>query len=249
MLRPLQDLVGQLYQHTPFHRPKQALLVQQNEECADNISFVSQLLHRRGYRTKVVGVEECTRERVLSSIDELAQSGRSNSRTFFYYAGRGHHIGKDYANGITVNGTDVDSQRIVPYALFKRLRNVKGKKAVVIDACLSGEFSEYLESQHQDKLLTDYVLIASTTKDGLSINTSWSSPKDSPLKDRIVSSVVYWLYTNGNTHKRINLAGIPIPTFKFLEGYPQELQKIHPGINVEKINLQIQRVSDTNFIL
>ncbi len=202
------------------------------------------MLRRRGYKIFTVGVEECTRERVLSSIDELAHDSRDGSKTFFYYAGHGSHIDRTYVNGITTRGEGyVDSQRIVPYALFERLANVRGKKAVVIDACYSGEFTEYLRKGMGPPLLKDYVVIASTRRDGEGIVTVWTTkPEEVPrhLIDKSVSNVVFWLYGRTPHRRRVDLSQIPIPIFNALP----DVRTRYP-----KTNLEIQRVSDTGFIL
>lgn len=246
----LQGLVRKLYRRTPFYAHRQALVVQQNENRRDDVFFVEDLLRSHRYDISIIGVEECRKEHVLSSIDRLAHDSRDNSKTFLYYAGHGHHIDKTHANGLTVSGDeDVYSQRIAPSELFERLARVRGKKAVVIDACLSGEFVGELSGFQAELQFTDYVLITATTRDGFSLSAGILEAKDTPLEGRSISPLVYWIYTAGSGGRKIDLANMPLPTVTITDDSLRNLQTMYPEIDVERIDLRVQRVGNIDFIL
>lgn len=254
VVKGLQERVAESYLRPLLYRPhKQALLVQQDETRKDDICLVAELLKIKEYKTQIIGVEECTKERVLSSIDQLAESSRKGSNTFFYYAGHGGLLGQDFNDGINVNGSNTDpcSMGIVPYELFERAKKIKGKKALLIDACLSGAFVEYLASSSRP-LIKDYVVIASTLKEGLSFGGNiFTTIQDGDkidthplLSDKIISPLVCWLYIVSIKNKRVNLSRIPLPSVTL----PDEFLKKHPEIDLKRDGI-MYRITDTNFVL
>ncbi len=96
---------------------RQALLVQQTPQFREDIKTMQGILEKRRYKTKIIDVEECTRDNVLSNIEQLAIKSRENSKSLFYYGGHGDER-YGYVNGITMNGGEPGrgpwAQRMVP---------------------------------------------------------------------------------------------------------------------------------------
>ena len=229
---------------------RQALLVQQDLDRIEDISIINGILKNRGYLTRIIGFEKCTKRNVLSGIEQLIERSREDSRSLFYYTGHGSEI-PGYANGISMNKEDREfdfwDQRILPYSLLRRLGKVKGKKAIIIDSCLSGEFVENAIKYSDETLIRDYVIITSTTRDGYTVYSKWDLHDNHPLKDKRIGSVTHWMYESARKTRRLNLANAPLGEYslKFPEKIPAEKE----NLNYSRINLQMQRTGDTDFFL
>lgn len=231
--------------YNPFHAHKQALLVKQNAG-SDSAFFIDDMLQSRGYEVYEIGSGNCTRGYVSAAIDELAGSSTPNSRTFFYYVGHGFPNENGKATIVDAYPKGID-----PPELFTGLGRIRGKKAVFVDSCLSGEFIEYLRHFNGAKpLIKDYVAFASTRRDGLSVSCSWNGlPDESRLGGRSVSNLVHWLYTNHCEYGGIHLGSLPIPSYRISPEEVQRISQMLPLLDMEKLSLDIQRIGDTDFEL
>jgi len=66
---------------------------------------------------------------ILGRLDEIAYSSVPDSHFFFHYSGHGNE-----------KGLCAGEKELTPDDLFSRLRNIRGKKAVVLDCCHAGIF-------------------------------------------------------------------------------------------------------------
>ena len=243
-------LVGTL--KSIFRRNRgRALLIQQNHDRKVDIEVVQEILLNKGYNVRLIPPQMCTRKNVLFRLEELSSVSRDDSASFFYYAGHGSEV-PGYVNGIMTN--DVNSSvfpwqnRLVPYELLTELGKIRGKKAIVIDSCFSGEFVEEARGLYNDGLIKDYVIITSTTRDGKSISSSsFDLPNTHPLKGSCITPLTHWIYECLRGRAR-NLANLP---FLRYECVPSETinQDEQEGIVDSRINLEMQRVGDSDFIL
>ncbi len=240
----LQTLQEQKLIVNPYYRHKQALLVQQDMHSSDSAFFIDDMLQSRGYEVSTTSPENCTKEYVLAAIDELADKSRDDSRTLFYYSGHGF-----LSDGITTI-VDLYPEGIEPLELFSRLGRVRGKKAAIVDACLSGEFTDYLRRTYCPvPLITDYVVIASTQRKGLSFSGTIDVPNESRLKGRSISNVVYWMWTNHCEYGIFYLDKWPLMDFTIPSEEAEKLAQMFPHIDVGQLSLEMQRISDTDFEL
>ncbi len=226
-----------------FPGRRQALVVQQDVSLGDIAYLVSAVFVERSYGLSQIGPEACTKERVMASIDELVGGSDDDSRTIFYYMGHGFDN-----NGVPPTIVGPYSSGIEPSELFGELGRVKGQKAVFIDACLSGRFTEY-PNNLAVPVIRDYVVFASTRADGLSISSaSWNVPNGSFLKEKVISNLAHWLWTTHCEYGIVFLDSWSIPKYGVQD--LQKLAKNFPALDiVGRVNLEIQRVSDTRFEL
>ncbi len=226
-----------------FPGHQQALVVQQDVPYGDIASIVAHVLIGRSYDSSQIGPEACTKERVMASIDELVDGSDDDSRAIFYYAGHGFDN-----NGAPPTIVGPSSMGVEPSELFGELGRVKGQKAVFIDACLSGRFTEYV-SKLAVPVIRDYVVFASTKADGLSISCRrFELPERSFLKGKVISNLAHWLWTNHCEYGTVFLDSWPIPNYG-IQGL-EKLAKNFPALDIAgRVNLEIQRVSDTKFEL
>ncbi len=221
---------------------RQALLVQQNASVEDTGLLVNRVLQQRGYDVATVSPDACTKQNVLASIDSLVTGSKPDSRTLFYYTGHGF-----YDNGAT---TILDShpRGFRPQELFQALGQIRGRKAVFLDACLSGEFVDYLAA-NAGKIIRNYVVLAATSRDGLSLTAKWTIPPNTPHSSPLngnISNLAYWLFAQHRDYGTVYLDKWSIDELVF---NPQEVaQKLTQGLPW-KIRLEIQRTSDAPFDL
>jgi len=229
---------------------RQALLVQQDQERIEDISVIERILKNRGYNTTIIGVGECTKRNVLSGIEQLIERSKKDSRSLFYYTGHGSEM-PGYTNGISMNkgNNEFDpwDRRILPYSLLRRLGKVKGKKAIIIDSCLSGEFVENAIKYSDEILIRDYVIITSTTKDGYTICSKWDLHDNHPLRDKKIGLVTHWMYESARRVKRLNLAEAQLG--KYSVKFPEKVHIENENSDYSKIKLQMQRTGDADFFL
>ena len=220
---------------------RQALVVQQNASFEDTGHLVNRVLQQRGYEVNTVSPDACTKQNVLASIDSLVTGSKRDSRTLFYYSGHGF-----YDDGATTI-LDFHPKGIEPRELFEQLGRVRGRKAVFVDACLSGEFTDFLlHSNNAGALIKNYVVLAATPRNGLGVTAKWTTPPNtphfSPLNGNI-SNLAYWLFAQHRDYGAVYLDKWPIDELVF-----DVAQKAHSGLPW-KIRLEIQRTSDVHFDL
>lgn len=211
---------------------KKAILVQNKEY--DDIEVINHELRRRGYDCYILGPED-TEEEIFKSINDVASESNDETKTVFYFSGHGANL-EDYGQVIIVNSSNptYDKFGITPNCLFNKLAKVKGKKAIIIDACYSGRFT--LEEELEG-IIENYVVIAACPED---YKTHYS-----PLyiMGEKLGSLTFDIYKLLNKSKPVNLSKEKIPksTLEFL------LQI--PGKIISNVSYEKQRVSDIDFYL
>lgn len=241
----LQTQTPQTYLDSVFGK-RQALLVQQNPSGEDTRVIVSHVLRQRGYDAATLGPEACTKERVLASIDGLVEGSEAGSKTLFYYAGHGFYSG----NGV-VSIVDSLQRGLRPQELFEALGQIRGRKAVFLDACLGGEFVDYVAA-NAGNIIRNYVVLAATSRDGLSLSGRWETPNIPPnsiLNGKSISHLAHWLFMQHAKYGLVFLDTWPIDEHKYLV-HPGDKQRFAQEPSLPwKINLEIQRTSDVHFDL
>jgi hypothetical protein len=120
---------------------KNALLIQQNNKFKDNVEIMNHLFKMYGYNCKTNEQETlATRKNIFGGLEEIAKKSNEKSKTIFYYAGHGID-GDGYDKGIKIDL----NKKITPYEIFNSIGKIKGEKAIIIDTCLSGVFTDYLD--------------------------------------------------------------------------------------------------------
>lgn len=229
-----------------------ARLVTDTGAPADTGNLAAHVLGGRGYRPSMIGSSLCTRENVLASIDRLVEDSRDDSKTVFYYAGHGYYAEHGFEDDSSVKIVGHAEAGIGPHELFERLGRVRGAKALFIDACFSGRFTDYL-ARNPTALIRNYVVLASTHSNGIGISAKWRTPADtpdySPLKGTI-SNLAYWLFAQHRDYGLVFLnkwpVDVPIDGHDFI--VDEELQEQNRRVGIPwPINMEIQRISDVAF--
>lgn len=120
-----------------------ALLIGANEDhegaAKRDCDALAEILKHRGYKGRIRRLGyDATKQSIKAELRRLAQETTDESHTFFYFHGHGGN------NGIIANG-----QVINPKELYSLVRKIRGKKAVVIEACRSGRF---LAKEFEDRV-------------------------------------------------------------------------------------------------
>jgi len=100
---------------------------------SNDLEELTRALKQRGYGSRL-GINrlyngEATKKNVLESLDELSCLTIPESHSLFYYSGHGDK------NGLCLGG-----RHISPRRLNKKLKNMRGKKAVILDCCNASIF-------------------------------------------------------------------------------------------------------------
>jgi len=90
---------------------------------------------------------------VLNELDRVAPTSVSEDHFLFYFSGHGLKDGICLNDGI-----------ITPGGLYSRLENVRGSKAVIVDACYSGTFLKDIDGLPRDLPLRTLVVAASDSE-------------------------------------------------------------------------------------
>ncbi len=109
---------------------------------------------RRGFRGNIETLldRQTDYDSVVEKIQRLERTATPESLTLFYFSGHGRRQGDLDLNG---------SMKMSPTDLYDRLEWIRGRKAVIIDACHSGHFAE------ESIIPPETVVIASTRDDDL----------------------------------------------------------------------------------
>lgn len=90
------------------------------DELGDRLSRRNFQVVRRMYDPKKI--------EVLQALDEVARSTTSDSHFLFHYSGHGS------GRGLSLDST------VTPSELYTNIRNIRGKKAIILDNCRAGVF-------------------------------------------------------------------------------------------------------------
>ena len=227
---------------------KKAILIEENYSRKDGIDIMAHLLKSYGYQCNTINPENATEDKIFSKIEQLATESNNSHQTVFYYAGHGHVINKYYGKAISVKGRGIDKSRITEYELFDALGKIQGKKAIIIDACHSGAFVDYLKDIEFQELalgyniIDNYVAIASCPADCVSISSS------KLIKDKRIGALTRGLYNLLNfTGSPVNLSTADIEIAN--KSHRKSIDKLAIEIEDPSLSFEMQRVSDTDFIL
>jgi len=107
----------------------------------NDLERIGKLLKERGYRGGIRQVcgSDATKQRVTHELEEIARIAPQGSHFFFQYSGHGDTSGLALANG-----------SFSPGELYGLLRQIRAKKAVILDCCHAGIFRQSGEGQFCD---------------------------------------------------------------------------------------------------
>lgn len=224
---------------------KQAILVKPEECRDDSVDIMQHLLSLYGYKCYVIEPDYATEDNIFFTLEQIAKRSNTEHQTIFYFEGHGNTIGNIYRKAIAVTGTDLHKSRITDIELIHNMSKIQGKKAVLIDACLSGAFVDYLRPSQGSKPIKDYVVISACPGDCVSLSDKFF------IKNKQVGQLTYGLYNLLNfAEKPVNLSTDNIEIAN--EVYRQHLDMLNFVMREDKetkISFEMQRVSDTDFIL
>ena len=91
----------------------------------DNLDSLVQQLNKRGFKdnVKVLNNSNASKENIFDRFSQLDYTSSSTSHFIFYFAGEENDQGLCLANGETIS----------PFELYKGLKNIRGRKAVILD--------------------------------------------------------------------------------------------------------------------
>lgn len=125
-----------------------AILVGRGQDHAgaleNDLVAIEHELSKRGYKTQVLKWEDATKQNVKDAIRLLSYVTVPDSHVFLYFTGHGG------PNGFMLGG-----QVLNPGELYHPLSALRGKKAVVIDACNAGLFV----NEHNRAKIPENVLV------------------------------------------------------------------------------------------
>lgn len=239
---------------------KKAILVNQ-DESRDDVDIMGHLFRVYGYQCQVIEPKDATKDNIVRTIEQIADStNKGDLQTIFYFSGHGTpdriynkgNIGK----ALITNGDNPDilESRINAIALIGALGKIQGKKAIIVDSCYSGIITDYLENDlefdrivYDNKIIENYVAIAACPKNNVSISS------DEYIKGLEIGALSYGLYRLLNFETTsVNLSTADIQVAKKIHRTQKFIDKQNKRFNNPKgggISFEMQRVSDTNFIL
>ena len=91
------------------------------------------------------------------------------------------------------------------------------------------------------------MIISSTTRGKVSVGCSWILPDGHSLKNKVISPLVMWMYSQSSKPGKFNLSTRDFVKYNFTKDAYESNEEIKKA--EERINLQPQRHSDTDFIL
>jgi hypothetical protein len=222
---------------------KEAILIQQNKNAEHNIEIMDYLLSQYGYRCQKIIMNSARKDHILYNIKLRKRYTNGKSKTIIYYKGHGKET------GILGNNYTNKKETITPYELFNSIGKIKGKKAIIIDACHSGIFTKALDRGYNFPLkrsIENYVCIASCPPKNISINSPFL------IKNKYLGQLTFGLYKLLNFAKEdVNLITgkieISNETHKKyineLSYYYSELYGAHSK-KIGDVSFEMQRVSD-----
>jgi hypothetical protein len=218
------------------------------------------LLKERGYRCDKLTFQEATEKKVLSSIEEIAEESRKvteDYRMVFYFAGHGSPQeiidAQIYGEALRVNGgtKDIRQTRLTELELISALGKISGKKAIILDACESGVFVDFLKDipfqriALGEDIIRNFVALASCPGDYTSVSSTYF------LKGKQVGALTFGIYTLlSSAAEPVNLSEAEIlcgnGALRRNLGF---LNQHFLKEGVPKISFDMQRAFDTDFYL
>ncbi len=244
-----------------------ALILQQKYTRNDDVKLINDELKKRNFDVEIMIPENATKENLIEKIKDMAGKSDEKSKTVFYFATHGSIIEKNNIDktiqGICLNkdskciNEDDDFELITPSELYEKISKVKGEKALILDSCFSGAFTEYLKPnpdieqiykayKRPVKNLENYITIAACPK--LTVSTI----SDKYIDGKIISALMNGLYSLLSSEKgEINISKDIIVC-----GNEEDRTNIN-DTNKNRLlsgreyllSYEMQRVFDTDFIL
>jgi hypothetical protein len=220
---------------------RKAVLISPYQDRLDDLLLMWHLLERRGFQSKILSQGACTKRRINEELGKIAESSSSISKTFLYYGGH-YPVERSQPGGsfLTYQGFRIgEGEKLSPEEMFSALSPLKGRKAVVIDACHSGLYTEYVKKHNP---IRNYVVIAACPR---GTETLFGKVF---IKGRWTGALTYGIYKALSEERKINLSdeNIMCGTEEYRKMSPQELKKRAVSGDFP-ISLEIQRESDTDF--
>jgi len=220
----------------------------------DNIQIMSFLLGSRGYELMNIPPLEATQDNVFGAIDRIAKRTEDGHRTVFYYAGHGK------GSGICLEGRPAP---LFPDELLEVLGKCRGKKAILLEACNSGSFTDYARDflptyeRLNGNVIDDFVVLASCPPNSETtvLPEYLRRRKLGPVtfefsQGRKLGPVTHTLHKLLSSYSDVNLSTADISFAD--EHYGQYLDGINSSRsdpNSPPFSFEIQRYSDTDFFL
>ena len=114
----------------------------------DDVFNLQNELLRRGYHVHTLSPEQATKQGVRDKIDEIAEIVTSDNQFFLYFHGHGGNA-----------GIKLREQYLNPRELYQRLRQMRGRNAVIIDACNAGLF---VDADNHEKIPEGTMVLAAS---------------------------------------------------------------------------------------
>ncbi len=219
---------------------KKAILIYNNNDGKLSADLMAELLNIYHYELNVLGPEESTKNNILHQLKNLASESKDNQRTILYYCGRGFI--DDFYEGIIVNDDIIaDFPSIIsPADLYEAVNELRGKKAIILDACHTGMFVDFVEDKKNvNAPLKDYVIIASCPQECVSYRVH--ETEVGYLTSRILVDII-------KQKGPINLSNINLSPM-MNENYIKRLEKSGLKHTGKKASVDVQRIFDIEFIL
>ncbi len=153
-----------------------------NDVSAMNRTLESRRGFRRNIETLLDGQTDYNS--VVERLQAIERLATPESLTVFYFSGHGHRQGDLDLNG---------KIKMPPLELYERLEWIRGRKAVIIDACHSGHFAE------ESIIPPETVVIASTRDDDLAYEGDVGLGKKMGYLTRALTQII------NSSQQRLNL--------------------------------------------
>lgn len=227
--------------------------------------LMKDLFEYYGYLTQLLNAEHLTRRDLENQLERLAENTNSCSQTIFYYCGHGVHAEDKPiildSEGLSLNNGSKE-HIFRPSNFYSKIGKIRGKKAIILDACHSGLFIDYIKYQ---AIISDYVVIAACPAQHETPVMDWlkNVSKEEKLKHNIPASDTLEVSLLTGTligsiddlakkaeyrgRPRIDLSTITIAPLFSLE--QQRAIKEAAKSRGFSLSFEVQRVYDTAFIL
>lgn len=231
---------------------KRAILVNQDEMRLD-AEYLKEPLLKRGYECFIITALRASQKNILEKLEELSEESTSLDSTIYFHSGHGgvfdFLIGKPYTEALALNGYEnFDELTLTPQELMGAMGKFRGKKAIMIDSCNGGAFTDYLKdlsTNENNQVIRDYSCLASCPSgySTLSVPLDYGY-KLGPLCYSLLNLIGKETKTPVNLSKTEILCGP--------EYYRKNLDDVISSFglgNGEPISFELQRISDTDFYL
>jgi len=195
-----------------------ALLIAAGEDyegaAMRDVRKLAEILSDRGYAGQVMllETENLTKQRVFQELDTIKELSVPDSHVFVYYHGHGCD-----------DGIHVGDQIVNPRQLYKKLGQIRGSKALVIEACNAGIF---LNDSNLPKVPPHTLVMAASGVDARAGETRLAG---SEYMGRFTNALIEYL---DNNHQTINL---------------REFEQVLNGIPNSRLYYQEPRVEGSDF--